>query len=97
MTYELQFLPKALKEWKKLNPVVRGQFKKKLESILMNPEVTKNRLSSTLADCYKIKLRQLGYRLVYQVKQHEVVVLVVAVGKRNKGDVYHESQKRLKS
>ena len=47
----------------------------------MNPRVEANRLRD-LPDCYKIKLRSVGYRLIYQVIDQEVVVLVVAVDKR---------------
>lgn len=42
-----------------------------------------------MPDHYKIKLRQLGYRLVYRVDDGVVTVLVVAVGKRERGDVYN--------
>lgn len=36
---------------------------------------------------YKIKLRNAGYRLVYQVKDQDLLVLVVAVGKRERNEV----------
>ncbi|MBE4811081.1 type II toxin-antitoxin system RelE/ParE family toxin [Enterobacter cloacae complex sp. P42C] len=48
-----------------------------------------------LPDCYKIKLRSLGYRLVYQVQDNVVTVFVIAIGKREKSAVYHETNKRL--
>lgn len=53
----------------------------KLVSVLLYPRVEANRLNS-LSDCYKIKLRSSGYRLVYQVIDQEVVVFVVAIDKR---------------
>jgi mRNA interferase RelE/StbE len=37
---------------------------------------------------YKIKLRALGYRLVYEVRDQEVLVVVVAVGRRDDNAVY---------
>ena len=37
-----------------------------------------------MKDIYKIKLRSLGYRLVYRVDDTRIVVMVVAVGKRDK-------------
>ena len=37
---------------------------------------------------YKIKLRQSGYRLVYQVKDRELLVLVIAIGKHERDEVY---------
>jgi mRNA interferase RelE/StbE len=78
MIYSLEFDARALKEWQKLGDTVRQQLKKKLAEVLLNPRVEANRLHS-LPDCYKIKLRSSGYRLVYQVLDHEVVVFVVAV------------------
>ncbi|HBY5040066.1 TPA: type II toxin-antitoxin system mRNA interferase toxin, RelE/StbE family, partial [Klebsiella pneumoniae] len=50
---------------------------------------------SDLPDCYKIKLKASGYRLVYQVRDSVVVVYVIAIGKREKAAVYHQANKRL--
>ncbi len=95
MTYKLTFLPQALKEWKKLNPAIQQQFKEKLRERLEHPEVPKDKLHGDLIGCYKIKLRQVGYRLVYQVNNHEVSVLVIAVGRRDDSQVYKSAEKRL--
>ena len=94
-TYELEFLEDALKEWHKLDGTIREQFKKKLEERLQNPHVPSARLSG-MPHCYKIKLRELGYRLVYQVIDQEVVVVVVAVGKRERSLVYEIAVRRLR-
>ena len=83
-----------LKEWHKLGDTVRQQLKKKLASILVNPRIEANRLHA-FPDCYKIKLRSSGYRLVYQVIDQEVVVFVVAVDKREREQVYREAAERL--
>lgn len=37
---------------------------------------------------HRIKLRQLGYRLVYSVTDSTVTVTVLAVGKRNRNEAY---------
>ncbi len=95
MTYSLEFDARALKEWRKLGNTVREQLKKKLAEVLVNPRVEANRLHS-LPDCYKIKLRSSGYRLVYQVIDHEVVVFVVAVDRRDREQVYRKAAERLK-
>ncbi|WP_411383428.1 type II toxin-antitoxin system RelE family toxin [Pseudomonas sp. L7] len=87
MTYSLEFDARALKEWCKLGDTVRQQLKTKLIAVLENPRVEANRLSD-LPDCYKVKLRSSGYRLVYQVVEQRVVVFVVAVVKRERGEVY---------
>lgn len=79
--YRFVFLRDAKKEWDKLDSTIRKQFGKKLTERLANPRVPAARLSS-LPDCYKIKLRSAGYRLVYRVADERVTVIVVAVGKR---------------
>lgn len=95
MTYSLEFDARALKEWQKLGDTVRQQLKKKLAEVLLNPRIEANRLHS-LPDCYKIKLRSSGYRLVYQVLDHEVVVFVVAVDRREREQAYRKAVERLK-
>ncbi len=78
-----------------INKYVRQQLKKKLAEVLLNPRIEANRLHS-LPDCYKIKLRSSGYRLVYQVLDHEVVVFVVAVDRREREQAYRKAAERHK-
>lgn len=87
MSYSLAFKEEAWKEWGKLDNGVRAQFKKKLEERLLNPHVPASKLSGS-KHRYKIKLRNVGYRLVYEVRDSELVVVVVAVGKRERNAVY---------
>lgn len=93
MSYKLKFLPLALKEWEKLAPPIKAQFKKKLAERLENPNVPSARLHG-YDNVYKIKLRTAGYRLAYEVIDHEVVVYVLAVGKRDKDAVYKKLASR---
>ena len=93
MSYELRFERNALKEWQKLDWSVKDQFLTILERRLQNPRVQSARLRE-VSDCYKIKLKTLGYRLVYQVIDTEVVVLVLAVGKREGDWVYRKMKER---
>ena len=87
MTYELLFHPDALDEWGKLDKPVREQFKKKLAERMVSPHVPASKLSSQ-KNRYKIKLRSAGYRLVYDVVDAQLIVSVVAVGKRERNAVY---------
>lgn len=84
---------KRWKEWKKLGANLREQFKKKLQERLVNPHVPGDRLNG-LGNAYKIKLRSAGYRMVYRVVDEVLVVTVVAVGKRERGDVYKNADDR---
>lgn len=93
MSFDLHFHPGALEEWRKLDKPVREQFKKKLTERLETPRVPASKLSGH-KDRYKIKLRNVGYRLVYEVLDKEVIVLVVAIGKRERNAVYKTAEKR---
>ena len=92
MTYNLDFKPKALREWSKLDNSVKDQFKKMLKTIVQNPIVPHNKLSG-YDNVYKLKLRSSGFRLAYEVKEDEIVVLVLKIGKRDK--FYENLQKFL--
>ncbi|SQD77194.1 type II toxin-antitoxin system RelE family toxin [Moritella yayanosii] len=94
MTYELEFKKSALKEWKKLGATIQSQFKKKLTDILSNPHIESAKLSGG-NELYKIKLRQVGYRLVYEVNDTVVTVTVISVGKRDKGKIYTAAMNRI--
>lgn len=93
MTYSLEFLPSALKEWEKLGDTVREQLKKKLRERLELPKVQADALRD-MPNHYKIKLRAAGYRLVYRVEDERVVVVVVAVGKRERSAAYEKARER---
>lgn len=94
MSYELEFKESARKEWSKLDNSIKTLFKKKLAERLAAPRVESARLAG-MPDCYKIKLRDAGYRLVYQVVDARVVVVVVAIGKRENNLVYSLAKERL--
>lgn len=87
VSYSLAFKEEALKEWGKLDSNVREQFKKKLAERLLNPRIPASKLSGH-DDRFKIKLRSVGYRLVYEVRDNELIVVVVAIGKRERNAVY---------
>ena len=94
MTFNLRFKEQALQEWHNLEPAIREQFAKKLRTLKENPCIESARLSG-IKNCYKIKLRKAGYRLVYEVREQEVVILIVAIGKRERNDVYKTAMKQL--
>ena len=94
MTYELTFIKKSQKEWKRLNAPIREQFKKKLKKRLENPHVSHDKLSG-FSNVYKIKLRSSGFRLAYEVVDEKVIVVVLSVGKREDNAVYSEIKNRM--
>ncbi len=93
MNYKLKFLPTALKEWQKLDASIQLQLKKKLKQRLKASHNKASKLSD-FENHYKIKLRTSGYRLVYEVIDNAICVLVIAVGKRDKNIVYKRAKHR---
>jgi len=94
MSYELEFLEEALEEWKRIDGSIKEQFRKKLAERLIEPHVP---WLSGHPDRSKIKLRGIGCRLVYELHDSQLVVLVVlvvAIGKRDRNAVYKAAEKR---
>jgi mRNA interferase RelE/StbE len=93
-TYSLEFHELALKEWKKLDGSIKAQFQNALSKRLKTPHVPSARRRGDLQNTYKIKLRDVGYRLVYEVIDQKLVVMVIAIGKRDHNEAYLSAVKR---
>lgn len=93
MSFELRFKEAALAEWRRLDGSVREQFKKKLAECIDDPRVPAAQLMGH-PDRYKIKLRSGGYRLVYEVRDAELVVVVIAAGRRGRQAAYQAASRR---
>ena len=95
--YRLVFDRRAKKEFDRLGTADRRQLQAKLRERLIEPRIASDALSG-MQDCYKIKLRAAGVRLIYRVEDDVLVLLVVAVGRRDsrKRDAYDVAAERLK-
>jgi mRNA interferase RelE/StbE len=95
--YKLKFLPEELKEWHQLDGSIKLILRKALKKRLLQPKIPGSELHGDLKDCYKIKLLKHGYRLVYTIENQELVVLVLAVDKRENSIAYQSALFRLLS
>jgi mRNA interferase RelE/StbE len=95
--YRLKFLPEAIEEWNALDGSVKEVLRKALKKRLEQPHSPGAQLHGDLRNCYKIKLRKQGYRLVYSVEDDVLVVLVLAVDKREDMAAYRSAVERLLS
>ncbi len=68
----------------------REQFKKTLAERLIEPRISASRLRGS-SHHYNIKLRATGFRVVHDVRDRELLVLVMAVGKRDRKAVYRQA------
>ena len=93
--YRLQFVPSAWAEWQALDGSVKEPLRKLLKKRLENPHVPGGELHGALAGYYKIKLRKQGYRLVYGVEDDILMVMVMAVDKREDSSVYESALLRM--
>jgi len=94
-TYRLKFTLAALAEWKALDGSVKETFRKLLKKRLLQPHLPGSALKGPLIGCYKIKLRQQGYRLIYTVEDEVLIVLVLTISKRENNAVYLALSKKL--
>ncbi|MDP3840977.1 MAG: type II toxin-antitoxin system RelE/ParE family toxin [Oxalobacteraceae bacterium] len=94
--YRLLFLPSALREWQALDGSVKEPMRKLLRKRLDNPHVPGGALHGELAGYYKIKLNKQGFRLVYGVEDDTLIVMVMAVDKREDGIVYRSVLARIR-
>jgi len=87
MTYKLLFLKEAVEEFKKLDKPVQRIIKEKLELLSQNPESLKNNIKP-LKGKYKglYRLRVGDYRIIFQVKKEEVLIIIIRIGHRR--DIY---------
>jgi len=95
LSYSLSFEPAALKEWNSLDKGVQKQIHSVLVRRLREPHVASARLAGNLSGRYKIKHHKSGYRLVYQVVEENLEIVVLSVGKREDKSVYEKAAKRV--
>ena len=95
--YRLKFLPEAIEEWNTLDGNVKEVLRKALKKRLQQPRTPGAQLHGDQRNCYKIKLRKQGYRLVYSVEDDALVVLVLAIDKHEDMAAYRSTVERLLS
>jgi len=93
-SYEVAFVPSARREWDKLGATLKAQFHKKLQERAHHPHVPGDKLAH-MPDCYRIKLRSSGYRLIYEVEDKRLVVMVLSVGRREGSESYKKAAQRM--
>lgn len=93
--YRLFFLPEALQEWRALDGSIQQNLKKLLAKRLDNPHVPGGELHGALSSCYKIKLNKQGVRLVYEVEDDKLIVMVLSVDRREDSAAYKSAVDRL--
>lgn len=103
MNYQINFIPEALTDMKKLDHSVRPQVVKGIQKVSQNPvsiyqggygKPLGNKDGTNLAGLFKIKFRSIGIRVVYSVEEKEGVMTIIVVSVRADNQVYQEASKR---
>ncbi|MDR2044605.1 MAG: type II toxin-antitoxin system RelE/ParE family toxin [Clostridium sp.] len=103
MNYQINFLPEALNDIKKLDHSVRPQVAKGIQKVSQNPvsiyqggygKPLGNKDGSNLAGLFKIKFRGIGIRVVYSIEERNSVMTIIVVSVRADHQVYQEASHR---
>jgi mRNA interferase RelE/StbE len=90
------FRPKAAKAFKKLDPALQKQVARKLSERKTNPKVLTDSVRE-IPGAYKIKLRASGFRLIYLVRDTQLVILILSIGKREREEAYVDALKEFRN
>jgi mRNA interferase RelE/StbE len=88
--YKVAFRPRAKKAFDRLATADQRQLARKLKARCENPRVPADRVRE-IPEAFKIKLRSSGIRLIYQVRDQQLHILVLAVGKREREEAYQDA------
>lgn len=103
MKWTVEYIKEAQKDLRKLDPYVRKQVLKAIEKTAERPlpppdgvgKPLGNHASSRLSGFYKIKLKNLGYRVVYDLVCEGSVMKIIIISVRDDEAVYKEAERRI--
>lgn len=103
MKWTVEYIKEAQKDLRKLDPYVRKLVLKAIEKTAERPlpppdgigKPLGNHASSRLSGFYKIKLRNLGYRVVYDLVREGSVMKIIIISVRDDEAVYIEAERRI--
>jgi mRNA interferase RelE/StbE len=99
MVYRIEFLPEAVQEFEALDGSLKKLAARQIEKLQERPELGKslgNKMGIDLTGYRKVYFGKKSYRIVYEIQQQRLVVLIIGVGKRARAEVYREVARRLR-
>ena len=84
--YKAIFSKNALKIFKKLDKTTAGRIIEAIETLCDNPHETSNTKKMKGYSDNVYRLRVGSYRIIYEIVNNELIIIVVNVGSR--GDIY---------
>ncbi|MHB9026500.1 MAG: type II toxin-antitoxin system RelE family toxin [Armatimonadota bacterium] len=84
MKYAIAFKRSALKEYQALPPGVQVRVRSAIDALAVNPHPAGSVALQGYKGLYRIRIGD--YRVVYQLQQGQLVIIVIAIGHRR--DIY---------
>lgn len=103
MKWTVEYIKEAQKDLRRLDPYVRKLVLKAIDKTAERPlpppegigKPLGNHASSRLSGFYKIKLKNLGYRVVYDLVREGSVMKIIIISVRDDEAVYKEAERRV--
>lgn len=104
MTWRVEYLKTARRDLERLDPYNRKLILKAIQKTAERPlpppdgigKPLGNHASAKLSGFYKIKLKNLGYRVVYQLIIEGGVMRIIVISVRDDEAVYKEAERRIR-
>lgn len=104
MSWRVEYLKAARRDLERLDPYNRKLILKAIQKTAERPlpppdgigKPLGNHASAKLSGFYKIKLKNLGYRVVYQLIIEGGVMRIIVVSVRDDEAVYKEAERRIR-
>ena len=103
MSWEIEYIPEAMKELAGLNQSVRPQIIAGIRKVAQNPlsrqeggygDPLGHHGALDLTGLYKLKFKKPGIRVVYQLRREREKMIIVVIGVRSGEEVYRTAAKR---
>ena len=103
MSWKIEYIKEAQRDLQKLDAYNRRIILKAIEKTAQRPlpppdgigKALGNHAAANLSGYYKIKLRDLGYRVVYGLVREGNVMKVIVISIRDDDAVYREAERRV--
>lgn len=103
MKWDIEYIKEALRDLKRLDAYNRKLILKAIEKTAERPlpppdgigKPLGNHASSQLSGYYKIKLKNIGYRVVYGLAREKNIMKVIVISIRDDDAVYKEAERRI--
>ena len=82
MTYRIEFAPLAHRQIKKLSREIRNRIIERIEELASNPRPSGVKKLTDEEKLYRVRAG--AYRVVYQMRDRELAILIVKLGHRRK-------------